>query len=169
MFSPPFLFFLFFLIQCSPHLFYFFLFFLIQCSPHRPSWAADAFALSPSPGTSLKIVTCKVTSIKVENTDELMERTSVPPPLLPVFAQQTSGPSWWKSFSICWRLRDSTIWPCLLFSAEQAMFLKLCGHFSIEMPRCQLNRDLAGENKSQLWTSRPVSIQPPHSLAGWPS
>ena len=37
------------------------------------------------------------------------------------------------------------------------MFLKLCE--SIEMPRRQLNRDLA-ENKSQLCTSRPVSIQP---------
>ena len=36
------------------------------------------------------------------------------------------------------------------------MFLKLCE--SIEMPGRQLNRDLA-ENKSQLCTSRPVSIQ----------
>ena len=37
-----------------------------SCSPRRPSSAAGAFSPSPSPDTSLKIGTCKATSIKVE-------------------------------------------------------------------------------------------------------
>ena len=40
--------------------------------------------------------------------------------------------------------------PCLLYSAEQAMFLKLCEHLSIEMPRRQLNRDLGGKQKAAV-------------------
>ena len=59
----------------------------------------------------------------------------------------------------------NSMWQVVCFySAEQAMFLKLCE--SIEMPGRQLNRDLA-ENKSQLCTSRPVSIQPSltHSIS----